>query len=347
MSRLIGSLLGAALSAALLASSAPALAEQVDAASRAAARNVAMEGINALQQGNATVASEKLEKAYRVLKVPSVALWSARALVKQGKLVDAAERYREASRLTFAGGDQSIQEQAQKDAAQELEELSSRIPSVRFVIEGGPVDEGSVTIDDVSVPSALLDEERPVNPGTHRISATRGGERFEESVSLNEGEKRRVIIKLDGSPSGSASGAGSAASAPTPAAAAAADASGPQPSPQRTQRTLAIVAFGAGGLGLAVGAGAGLMAIGNRNELERNPACRGDECLKSVATDVESFRTLRTVSTIGFVAGGALAATGLVLWFTQPTSSQHGGASPPRLACRVSPGFVSLHGSFR
>jgi hypothetical protein len=62
-------------------------AEQ-DAATRAAARKLAEDGVAALQSGDAKGAAQKLDKAFRMLLVPSVGLWSGRALIKQGLLVE-------------------------------------------------------------------------------------------------------------------------------------------------------------------------------------------------------------------------------------------------------------------
>ena len=69
-------------------------------------------------------AEELLEKAYGALPAPSLALWSGRALEKNGKLVEASERYLEGTRAKLeAGGDQSVQEKAQAEAKAEKEEI--------------------------------------------------------------------------------------------------------------------------------------------------------------------------------------------------------------------------------
>src|SRR5262245_34552538 len=102
----------------------PALAED-DAATRAAARKLAEDGVAALQAGDAATAVQKLDKAFRTLQAPSIALWSGRALVKQGKLVEAAERLLEATRLPVSG-DAQVQQQAKADAQKELDQLRPR-----------------------------------------------------------------------------------------------------------------------------------------------------------------------------------------------------------------------------
>src|SRR6187402_1280765 len=102
------------LSSALLGLSSPVLAQTaakptpakpaaseptVDSATRGAARQLGYEGIQDYQREDYRAATDKLERAYKMLKAPSLALWSARALEKSGKFVEAAERYLEATRL--------------------------------------------------------------------------------------------------------------------------------------------------------------------------------------------------------------------------------------------------------
>ena len=166
--RLMGAFIGVAVGLASMAHADPG-----DDATRSAARKVAMAGITALQQGDVAQATEKLEKAYRVLQVPSVALWSARALAKRGRLVEASERYGEASRLDVQG-DKAVQLQARKDAATELEALTRRIPTLLILVEGANGADVKLKVDGAAVPSALIGEERPANPGQHRVSGDLG-----------------------------------------------------------------------------------------------------------------------------------------------------------------------------
>jgi predicted deacylase len=124
-----------AIGVVFLLSTGAASAQAVDDATRGAARTLGYDGVKAYQSGDYPVANEKLDKAYRVLKVPSLGLWSARALVKVGRLVEASERYAEVSRLPTSGGDETVQKQAQVDARAELEALAPRVPSLNMRFE--------------------------------------------------------------------------------------------------------------------------------------------------------------------------------------------------------------------
>lgn len=326
----------AALLAVLVLSSAGAHAEE-DAATRAAARKLAEDGVAALQNGDAATAVQKLEKAHNMLKAPSVALWSARALAKRGLLVEAAERLREASRLPVSG-DTGVQEQAKRDAEKELGELSPRIPSLVIAINGAGDSPVSVTLDGKPIPSDLLGEDRPVNPGSHHLVAKRGADERSLDVTLAEGERKPASIDFAGAAPAPAAPVGTPASDSAPTAAS---------SGGGGSNTLAFVALGAGAAGLIVGGVTGGMAMSKKSKLDDNTTdCRNGQCTYAVESDVNSLRTFRTVSTIGFIAGGVLAVTGVVLLVTSGNSKQQGAQQRPHVALAVGPANVQLAGSF-
>src|SRR3954468_9935141 len=74
------------------------------------ARKLAYAGVAAYQASDYKTASDKLERAFGMLPAPSVGLYSARALVKLGKLTQAAARYRQLSQLVITAGERNVQE---------------------------------------------------------------------------------------------------------------------------------------------------------------------------------------------------------------------------------------------
>ena len=109
----------------------------------------------------------------------------------------------------------------------------------------------------------------------------------------------------------------------------------------RWRRSAGFVALAGGAVGLALGGVTGVLAMSKRTELDKNPDCAADHlCPPEESSNVDSLNTLRTVSTVGFVAGGALAAAGLVLVLTAPSSKA------PATALWVSPTSAGLRGSF-
>jgi hypothetical protein len=307
-----------------------ALAE-VDDATRASARQLGYAGVEEFQSGQYESARAKLEKAYRVLKAPSLGLWSARALEKLGKLVEASERYLEVTRLSPSSGQEAVQTQAQADARREFEILSPRIPKLRVVVDGAGASDLVLTVDGVTIAPELVGEERPVNPGTHRIEAKVGeGQRVSE-VSLREGERETVTLSFAGTEARSVSRIESTVPEETS-----------DSHSGSTRRPLGWVAIVAGGAGIVTGAVTGAIALGKRGEFESSGRCRieQNECLPDMQPAVDAYDRFRTVSTIGFVAGGVLATAGVVLLLTAP------GEGGPQAAVRLSPRAVSLVGSF-
>jgi hypothetical protein len=99
------------------------------------------------------------------------------------------------------------------------------------------------------------------------------------------------------------------------------------------------VALGVGGVGLALGGITGALALGKKGEIEDSEYCRVDQCLPSEQDLVDSYLSFRTISSVGFIAGGALAATGLVLVLTAPKRG-------PSTALAIGPGSLSVKRSF-
>jgi len=329
-----------------LALSVPALGAEPDPSTRAAARKIATDGVSALQQGNAELASQKLEKAFELLPAPSIALWSARALAKRGLLVEASERYLQAGRLPPSeGNEQAVQAQAQKDAARELAELSPRIPKLIIALDGAQPSEVSLDLDGKALSAALIGEEQPANPGAHKLTGTRGAERVEQTFSLAEAQKSQISLRFQqlASPTPTAPPTSAPLVAPPLAAAPAPLA---EPSDSGHSNALAYVALAVGGAGIATGAITGVIALGKRSDLDDNPACKDGHCLPSVRGDVDSFRTMRTISSIGFIAGGVCAGAGVVLLLTGGSSSKRAERATPAMALRMAPGNVSVTGTF-
>jgi hypothetical protein len=321
----------------------PAHAQEVNDATRAAARDLATQGIEALQAGNFPTAVAKLEKAFGVVRVPSIGLWLARALAKAGKLVEAAERYRQVATLEVKTGDVALQKQAKVDAEREADDLAHRIPGLVVQVQGG-AEGATVTINGQALPEQLLGERQPVNPGTHHIEARRGQSVATADVSVVEGETKPVGLSFDAQPA-------AAASAPvaSPSPAAPGVVSGPaRPTTdvpeniapaQPMQKTLGLVVGIAGAVGLAVGGVTGAMVLGRQSDFENSDTCADYHCLPSRQGDVDSYNGLRTIWTVALLAGGVLATTGVVLYLTAPRARE-------RVALRLGASHVRLEGRF-
>jgi hypothetical protein len=118
------------------------------------------------------------------------------------------------------------------------------------------------------------------------------------------------------------------------------------------QRRVGLVAGAVGLGGIVLGSVAGIVALGKKETLTtRCEQHKGDfpsRCgagqlsedeRNALTREADTFQAWGTTSTIGFVAGGALLALGVVLYATAPSGAKNVGL-------RVSPGGAALGGSW-
>ena len=369
--------IGAVIAIVVASFSLPALA--IDDNTRAAARALVNEGADYFNQGRYVEARRKFLDAYEVAKVPTVAVWAAQANEKLGKLIAASELYEAALLMQpnelWIG---NTQQQAQEQALQALRLVKPRIPTLKINLVGATPSEVEITIDNAKMPSALLVAMRPTDPGTHVVTATRGGQIAAEIViELAEAEKKVVTLQVPAAGNAMvpmaaptaplATQAPSVASAAPPAAPAAtmnanamppmANAPPPLPpegsgaqsrggaptesSPVATRRTLGWVGIGVGATGVALGVTGGIVAAVTRSTLHHD-GCSENTCVGSrFKSSVDGYNLWRTLSTVGFVVGGVSAAAGFTLLFTNPKQE-----SAPSVSLMIEPGAVSLKGAF-
>jgi hypothetical protein len=331
------------------------LASATDDGTRAAARVLGNTGVEAYQRGDFATANDKLDRAYHVLQAPSLGLWSARALVKVGKYVEAAQRYLDVTRLTASDGAAEVQRQAKVDVQKDLDALTPRIPSVVIRVNGAETTAVRVTLDGVEVPSALLGETRPVNPGVHQAEGTRGADHSKVSVTVADGEQKSALLAFKSTAPLEAQAHNEAESRVDPR-------SGANDEPARVSSTdvagashsssvVPWIVLGAGSAGLVFGGVTGALVLSKNGTIDASGHCADNRCLPSETSRVNSYNSLRTVSTVSLIAGG-VAATGVVLLVTSHRSSERAArlqvprASGPTLSLAAGLGNVTFTGSF-
>ncbi|HEY2404519.1 MAG TPA: hypothetical protein VGI10_00845 [Polyangiaceae bacterium] len=301
-----------------------AAAQAVDDASRNAARRLAQDGVASYSAGEYAKATDQLERAYVVLRVPSIALWSARALAKSGHLVEADERYLEATRLSFTAGDESIQKKAQSDARAEADALTPRIPTVKIELVGSTPAEVELRVDGALVPSSLIREPRPVNPGAHTVQGKRGAELVSATVNVEEGGRAQATLRFTAPLPAAPAAPPEPAPAPQASASQAPVAQAPVAQHGNAQRTAGWVSLGIGGVGLAVGGVTGILLVSKHSALDAY--CNNGVCDPSKRSDVNSFNTLRTISGATLIAGAVVTGVGVTLLLTAPANAEHPSA---------------------
>jgi hypothetical protein len=315
------------LSLALLtfAASLPGLAraeQQPSAADRTTARRLGNEGVIALKNGDYDTAADRFERANDLVSAPSFLVLLARARAGQGRLVEAYEIYRTIIREGVQPDKPDAFKRALADAKQEVKALEPRLAWVAVNVVGVRPEQVEVTLNGSVIPSAALGAQRPADPGVLRVEAKAEGYRSAEAVvNLTEGQHLPPIeLRMVELPK------------PQPVVAVKPEqpvmtADGGEPA-WVSQDTLGFVALGLGGAGLVVGTVTGIIAINRRAELDDIPCIEevGDICYadtdpaivnRAVAAD-DDLKTFSTAANISFIAGGALAITGLILLATSP-----------------------------
>lgn len=313
-----------------------ARAKGVDDATRDAARELAHRGEAASARGDYARAADLYRRAYALVPAPTLSIREARALAKTGKLVEAVEAYVRTIRTALTPDSPAVFRQAVTQARAELAALRPSVPQLKIRLAGSQNDSKSVTVqlDGRKLPAALIGVTAPIDPGTHRLTASSSTAHATAQVSLKAGQSKTVTLTLPRAPE-------TAPSAPPPTVSDTVDLEPPH-AHGAAQRTWGFVGLGVGAAGLGVGLVTGLMATSRHSSAEQ--ACPDNRCIAGSAgqRDVNAFRTLRTVSTIGYIAGAVGVATGVTLLLTLP--SQH----RERIGLRASfgPGSASLSGRF-
>ena len=317
-----------------VALSVRANAQQVDDATRSAARQLATDGSAAYQANDYSLSYDRFNRAYQLVHVPTVGIWAARSLVKLGRFVEASERYLEVERAPLAADAPPEHAKAQKDATEEREQLLPRIPSVRVLLEGADPSEVFVSLNDQLLQAALVGVKRPTDPGKLRVKGVRGEQVVEANLDLPEGVTKDVTLTF---PKVSHV---TPTVAPTPPTLATESAPAPV-SASTPDHTLAYVAFGVGGAALITGGIFGGLALSQKSDLDGE--CPNHQCGPAFHSANDSYGTKKLVSGVGLIGGAALLGAGVVLYFTAPSPS---GEQQARLGAFYNGKQLGLRGAF-
>jgi hypothetical protein len=312
--------------------SSASYAQGVDAETRTVARDLARQGADAFERHDYTTALDRLTRAFSLFRAPTISVMQARSLARLGRLVEALDKYEETHRMLLGDDATDAFRQAVNEAKGEAEELRARIPRVlvRVRATSGRIEGLKVQVDGKPLPAALLDVERPIDPGTHQISVTASNcEPVVRNTTLAEGERAALEIPLDPAPKPASP------AAPEPVAPTAETA--PPPVIESSNRApWGWVGVGAGAAGLAVFAVSGAIALDTKKSLDE--VCRPG-CPSNAADDIDSFRRMRTISYVGLAAGVAGIGIGGYVLLSGSRDSAHVGVS-------IGPGMASVGGAF-
>jgi hypothetical protein len=305
---------------------------------RSMARSLAAEGYEALIAKRYQTAEDRLRRADALFHAPTIVVDHARALVGLGRLLEARERYQLVIREGVDAKAPPSWKQALADAEKEDAALDARFAWLVIRVDGPS--NPTVTVDGAPVPVNALGARRAADPGLRAVVVTAPGYvSASQSVTLREGEERELAFVLR---------------PPEPVDLTDPDADKPAaPNPATESgkpRWPMWAAFGAGGVGLVVGSVTGALALGARSDLKSQ--CKGPdgrcrptslEEKRRMDGDVSRYRTLGTLSGIGFGIGVAGAATGVVLLLTGKPKSE---TTALPFVPLIGPGTVGVEGRF-
>jgi hypothetical protein len=302
---------------------------------RETARSLMDDGDAKRDKGDQRGALKSYEAADAIMRVPTTGLEVARTQAVLGLLLEARETLGRVVRIPPKPGEPAPFSAARKTAETLSAELAARIPSVTVaVVNGDPTQPAQIVFDGEAVPPAAAAAPRKVNPGRHTVAARSGTLEKSVDVTVLERETKTVTIDLKPPPVG----------VMPPKDDEAPQSSGPSILP----KVMIYGGFGLGAVGVGIGAVTGLMSISKVNDVKKS--CIGDVCPTNRQSDIDSAKSLGTISTIAFIAGGigvGVGVIGIVLQNKQTTTEPSSGTSKPfTLSADVGPSWAGLHGTF-
>jgi hypothetical protein len=268
---------------------------------------------------------------------------SAQKLRNDNQLVSAREQMRLCAQPTCP-------KFISRDCIAWLVDVEPRIPSIVLFAKdsgGAEISNASVSMDGVVLAQQLDGHAIEVDAGRHTFTfAFADGTKVDQSYVVLEGQKDQrvgVTVAAPAPPPPAAGPNGATPPEPLPAT----PASTEQPPGWSGRKTLALVVGGVGVAGLAVGAITGVMAMGSVSSQKNDchSSAPGDCTNHAQALlDHDSASTESAVSTVGFIAGGALLAAGAVLFLTAPRNRGTEGSPAARVEVvpSAAPGWAGL-----
>lgn len=303
----------AAAAAVVLVDPAPASAQSTD---RVLAEALFREGRALMEQEKIPEACAKFAESYRLDRALGTLINLALCHEKEGRTATAWAEFNEAAAEAAAEKDDR-----EPFARKHVAALAAELPRLALAVapEASALSSLEIRLDGAALGRAAWSSPLPIDPGEHEIRATAEGKKpwsAKVTIPKGAGVTSLSVPALEDLPKANAE-----EPPPSPA-----PLSPAEPRSGSAQRTLGWVAGGVGVAGLAVGAVFGLRALSLKSE--RDAHCSSGNLCDQEGVDKDGdARSAATISTIGFVAGGVLAATGVVLVLTAPKGSTRVGVS--------------------
>jgi hypothetical protein len=326
---------------------------------RAAARAAAGQGADAFDAGKWQEAVELFSRAEALVHSPAHLLYIARAELKLGHWVKAYETFNKVKREPIAAGAPAALKRAVDDASAELARLEPQLPYVAAKVKN-PSGDVKVTMDGQPVPSLLVGLLRPVDPGQHQFQATNGQATSDVvTVDAKPATKQTVELELKATAAAPPPPPPPEGAAPAPVA----PPVGNSPQPMKDTdpasgggsnglRVASFALMGVGVAGLAVGTVFMIQGGGTQSDADElakqlcpTPACDPANVAAIEKKDSDAA-SQKTIGVIGLAAGGALAATGVVLFVLSGNEEAESARLRPGITPYVGFRSVGVTGRF-
>jgi len=247
-----------------------------------------------------------------------------------GLLASARAHWQQAAELATAQGD------GRADfARQHLASIDPRVPRMTLLLPGDAPAGTTIRVDDVELGAASVGLAIPMEVGTHVLVVLAPGfEPARQEVDLEEAQNQQVALNL-GRPVPVAPPVPVQVQPPAPETPSLSASPTSDAGPPRDHRVMRAASYAVAGVGLAaigVGSYLGIEAIAGKNV----DGCTGIMCNKSGMSLRNDAIADGNAATWLFLGGGALVATGAVLWLLS-------GRAPARTAIEWIPSVDGRH----
>jgi hypothetical protein len=298
-----------------VALSGPARADDTDQKAKAIA--LFDEGIKEMKASNFAKACKAFEASNRLLPDSGTRGSLARCYTQLGRIASAWTLWRELS-------DTAPTPALRSDAAAQAKKLEPRLPKYTVKITA-PAVGLTVTVDGQPIDMSL-DVQLPIDPGTYAVEAAAPGRvAWQGQLTAVEGKTVEVEVPaLEATSSGQVK--------PVKPGKPGKPVKVAGGTPGRGRRIFGLVLTGVGVGGLVAGGVFGARASSLNNQAKdlcggNIDRCTGD--IMAAKDKVDQARTAANISTAAFIAGGALAATGLILYVTAPKGERRAVSVAP------------------
>ena len=304
-----------ALALALLAL-APGVAAAQDAQDPGAAEALFQKARPLMEKGKLDEACPLFAESYRLDPAPGTLLNLAACSRLTGKTATSWSQFIEAARSFRRKGDERRAQFADTQA-KELEPLLAYV-----VIRAESPPPGMVLKrDDAVLTASVLGTKLPLDPGEHSVVANAPG--YKTNIVKFKAEPRKTIdVVIPAMEAGEPDPAPVDLDPSQPGAPRGDTLSGDDGERAEKRRTQHIAAFAVGGVGLAsLAVGGVFVGLTAMKSSETDELCPDKRCTTPAGRDaLDQANTFANVANGTLIAGGALLATAIVVYFTAPSA---------------------------